>query len=302
MYDYSQDSSRFALVEETQLPDNFTTTGSTLLIEWYSGSVPSKFNIFAKVTAKSNIECCTSPDLINNDICNEESFNQACMFDGDDCVGCVMWRQTGSCDPNGPREPQFDRTCDVIVESGWSGYCECKFGNTMLKGCESGSHSTCAEACTFEMNSAISNMTSLNCSILDNATIGDENFCSAQKPCNHNEGDCDFDTHCNGTNNICIHKGCPPTLGLPDGTDCCIDACHDLIDIESGVIVSPNHPNDYLNDLQCAIQISVEAGKTIRIEFDSFSVSNHHFVNHEVRKLIKDYSDIFDCRLRLMTI
>ena len=177
----------YAQVNKSQVPDNFTTTGSVLFIEWYSGSVPSRFNIFAKVTAKSNIECCTSPDLINNDICNEESFNQACVFDGDDCLGCVMWRQTGSCDPNGPREPQFDRTCDVIIESGWSGYCECKFGNTMLKGCESGSHSTCAEACTFEINSDISNMTSLDCSILENATIGDEDFCSAQKPCNHNE-------------------------------------------------------------------------------------------------------------------
>ena len=40
--------------------------------------------------------------------------------------GCISWRQTGGCDPvSGEREPENDVGCDGVVQSGWSGYCEC---------------------------------------------------------------------------------------------------------------------------------------------------------------------------------
>jgi len=38
--------------------------------------------------------------------------------------GC-MWRQTGSCNPKGPREESRDQPCDAVIEPGLSGYCEC---------------------------------------------------------------------------------------------------------------------------------------------------------------------------------
>jgi len=34
-------------------------------------------------------------------------------------------RQTGGCDPEGPREPDSDTPCGRPVEGGRSGYCEC---------------------------------------------------------------------------------------------------------------------------------------------------------------------------------
>ena len=109
--------STYALVNETQVPDNFTTTGSTLVIEWHLGSDITSIEISAKITA-------------------------------------------------------------------------------------------------------------INISNFENATLGGTHYCSAEKPCNQFEGDCDFDSHCNGTNLNCY--GCPSELGFPAGTDCCRDLCLEI--------------------------------------------------------------------------
>jgi len=86
------------------------------------------------------------------------SFNR-CYVNG--TCGCRGWRQTGNCDPNGPREPQNDKGCFAtidfrddlgqMIESKVSGYCECADGRkTMQKGCSWGSHHTCKAACCNE--------------------------------------------------------------------------------------------------------------------------------------------------------
>ncbi|KAL4134248.1 hypothetical protein PRIC2_004557 [Phytophthora ramorum] len=36
---------------------------------------------------------------------------------------CVGWRQTGNCSPDGPREPDSDKSCGGIITAGASGYC-----------------------------------------------------------------------------------------------------------------------------------------------------------------------------------
>lgn len=38
---------------------------------------------------------------------------------------CDAWRQTGGCDPDGPREPESDAACVDVVSRGSSGFCEC---------------------------------------------------------------------------------------------------------------------------------------------------------------------------------
>lgn len=43
--------------------------------------------------------------------------------------GCTGWAQTGNCSPTGPREPQNDQSCNVPIQTGWSGYCQCSSGN-----------------------------------------------------------------------------------------------------------------------------------------------------------------------------
>ena len=61
---------------------------------------------------------------------------------------CVAWRQTGGCNPDGPNEPQFDKTCFQHVADGSSGYCECSNERkSMKKGCQKGGYSPCNEAC-----------------------------------------------------------------------------------------------------------------------------------------------------------
>ena len=67
---------------------------------------------------------------------------------------CVKWRQTGGCNPSGPREEQKDQNCSVPIDKQWSGYCECKqYGKwpslTFMKSC--GEHTegmTCDKACS----------------------------------------------------------------------------------------------------------------------------------------------------------
>jgi hypothetical protein len=58
---------------------------------------------------------------------------------------CVAWRQTGRCAADGPREPQNDKTCNVAIDSGWSGFCECSGGNVGV-GCGHAVRN-CTEVC-----------------------------------------------------------------------------------------------------------------------------------------------------------
>jgi len=37
---------------------------------------------------------------------------------------CVGWRATGSCSPDGPREPERDQPCTKLIPVGEAGYCE----------------------------------------------------------------------------------------------------------------------------------------------------------------------------------
>merc|ERR1712226_977502 len=62
------------------------------------------------------------------------SSDETCSANGD-CSGasslpeedtkCVRWRQTGGCDPDGPREKQGDKACSEEIPTGSSGYCQC---------------------------------------------------------------------------------------------------------------------------------------------------------------------------------
>jgi len=59
---------------------------------------------------------------------------------------CTEWRQTGECDPDGPRESHKDEPCSVQIQSGASGYCECESLRTMKYDCEHGAF-TCDDEC-----------------------------------------------------------------------------------------------------------------------------------------------------------
>ena len=62
---------------------------------------------------------------------------------------CVAWRQTGACDPYGPREPEKDMKCDEAVPGYASGYCECFGGRREQKSFCGHDGFTCKQACLF---------------------------------------------------------------------------------------------------------------------------------------------------------
>ena len=102
--------------------------------------------------------------------------------------------------------------------------------------------------------------------------LGEQGYCSTQNPCDINEGHCTADDQCMG-DMMCGSDNCLPVLGFANGTNCCYGLCH-MVDMKNGFLTSPNYPDFYLNNLDCSDQISVEEGKLITIEFESFNVSS----------------------------
>ena len=68
-------------------------------------------------------------------------------------------------------------------------------------------------------------------------------------------------------------EGCPISLGFANTTGCCQDVSCGFANVEVGLLLSPNYPNNYPNDLECTHQLSTEPGKMITLEFESFAVS-----------------------------
>ena len=72
--------------------------------------------------------------------------------------------------------------------------------------------------------------------------------CTSSCPCGVDEGHCESNSQClSGL--ACGYDNCKPELGYGNGTNCCYDPCLSLVDMESGVFVSPNYPNSYQNNL-----------------------------------------------------
>ena len=53
------------------------------------------------------------------------------------------------------------------------------------------------------------------------ATVGSEDFCTADEPCDVHEGDCDSNDECK-SHLFCGSKNCPGYLGLNSSVDCCV--------------------------------------------------------------------------------
>ena len=52
-----------------------------------------------------------------------------------------------------------------------------------------------------------------------------------------------------------------------------LDVSCGYADVEVGLLLSPNYPNNYQNNIVCTHQLSDEPGKLITVEFESFDVS-----------------------------
>eukprot|EP01062_Namystynia_karyoxenos_P070080 TRINITY_DN6546_c0_g1_i1.p1 TRINITY_DN6546_c0_g1~~TRINITY_DN6546_c0_g1_i1.p1 ORF type:complete len:2021 (+),score=383.01 TRINITY_DN6546_c0_g1_i1:77-6064(+) len=73
-------------------------------------------------------ECPLSPaadgSLCQGGVCS----GGGCLF-----TGCAMWRQTGGCHMDGPRESHNDKPCSEPIPSGLSGWCECRRADGTLR-------------------------------------------------------------------------------------------------------------------------------------------------------------------------
>ena len=74
---------------------------------------------------------------------------------------------------------------------------------------------------------------------------------------------------------FCFLESCPSSLGFANTTSCCqsVDLSCGYADVNYGLLLSPNYPNNYQNNLECTHQLSAEPGKMITLEFESFAVS-----------------------------
>jgi hypothetical protein len=68
---------------------------------------------------------------------------------------CVAWRQTGNCDPNGPREPAADKPCTAVIDGPQSGYCECGNGRKAAESHCGHIGLTCADACIIKIGKEV---------------------------------------------------------------------------------------------------------------------------------------------------
>lgn len=72
--------------------------------------------------------------------------------------------------------------------------------------------------------------------------------------------------------------------------------CNRTIHMDSGVIESPNFPNDYPNNLDCAWTIVVSNGNKINMQFSHFFVENDNIFHNETNEHVckYDYVEIYD--------
>ena len=103
---------------------------------------------------------------------------------------------------------------------------------------------------------------------------GASGYCTSNCPCGANEGHCKSHDQCL-PGLACLPESCSTSLGFANTTSCCqsVDVSCGFADVKVGLLLSPNYPNDYQNNLECTHQLSAEPGKFITVEFESFDVS-----------------------------
>ena len=112
----------------------------------------------------------------------------------------------------------FSVNCVNII-NGQIGFCSCYSCTNMTGDCDSNDQcqgdlrcgsNNCPSSLGFEAH--------IDCCYI--VTLGDEDFCSANEPCDLYEGDCDSDDECKN-DLFCGSNNCPESFGFVSSTDCC---------------------------------------------------------------------------------
>ena len=101
-----------------------------------------------------------------------------------------------------------------------------------------------------------------------------DTFCTVTNPCKANQGHCDHDQQCH-MGLLCGTKNCPHALGYASDTNCCYELCNGWLDLDSGILTSPNYPNMSPASTECAWTISApEPSQIVEVQFVDFEVSS----------------------------
>ena len=97
-------------------------------------------------------------------------------------------------------------------------------------------------------------------------------FCTVTNPCRANEGHCYHDQQCH-KGLLCGIRNCPLALGYDNDTNCCYEPCNDWLDLENGILTSPNYPYSYPIRTECAWTISApQHSQIVKVQFLDFEV------------------------------
>ena len=96
--------------------------------------------------------------------------------------------------------------------------------------------------------------------------------CSKDNPCYEGEGQCYSNKQCSGTLK-CGKNNCPTESRYNNEHDCCYNYCDQWLDMENGIITSPEYPYPYNNFEECIWTISAEENQTVLLHFLDFEVS-----------------------------
>ena len=112
---------------------------------------------------------------------------------------------------------------------------DCDFDNQCQKGLRCGSNN-CPVSFGFDMHTDCCYSTS----------IGSEDFCTTDEPCEVDEGDCDSNDECK-SHLFCGSNNCPGSLGFSSSVDCCEPKGDKSIKIINYIIHFYYHSNENTN-------------------------------------------------------
>ena len=110
---------------------------------------------------------------------------------------------------------------------------------------------------------------------------GDDDWCTTEKPCGQDEGNCETDDHCL-EGYICGYRNCPSELGFASETNCCFEKsayCSSLYgqDENGSLVVKPPtpNPNEYLRNTVCFLGYNYGSGNYGTMTIHNYTVSVH---------------------------
>ena len=102
-------------------------------------------------------------------------------------------------------------------------------------------------------------------------------FCTVTNACKANEGHCYHDQQCQ-KGLLCGLRNCPLALGYANDTNCCYEHCNDWLDLENGILTSPNYPYNYPANTECAWTVSApQHSQIVTVQFTDFEVNWKQF-------------------------